>query len=115
VVHLALRSFERPSLGIELGLVLGKLILHFGDVYNREHLTRLHVIADINANIGQVAGDLSEEIGFLEGCERCVGLQPLYHREAARIAQPRLADDYPLSLTSMAMPPRTAGRGCPPR
>jgi hypothetical protein len=51
----------------------------------REHLTRLHVIADINANVGQVTGDLSEEIRFLERFERGVGLQPLCNRDATRM------------------------------
>ena len=76
VVHLATRGLQRTLLGSELGLVLGKLLLHFGDLGHREHLTRLHVIPDLDANIGQVPGDFGEEISLLEGCERGVGLQP---------------------------------------
>src|SRR5258708_2698907 len=63
----------------------GQRIPHSGDAYRRERVTRLHVIADINPNIGQVAGDLSEEIGHLEGFKRGVGLQPLYHGGTARM------------------------------
>ena len=72
-------------LGFELGLGLGKLLLHFGNVDHREHLTRLHVIADIDANIGQVSGDFGEEIRFLKGFEGGVGLETLSHRDAARM------------------------------
>ena len=43
------------------------------------------MIADIDANIGQVSGDFGEEIRFLEGFERSVGLQPLSHRDAVRM------------------------------
>ena len=85
VVHLAARSLQRTLLGGELGLVLGKLLLHFGDVDHREHLTRFHVVADINANIGQVSGDFGEEIRLLESGEGGIGLQPLSHREAPRM------------------------------
>ena len=86
-----LRSSPRRALsselllGFELGLGLGKLLLHFGNVDHREHLTRLNVIADIDANIGQISGDFGEEIRFLEGFKRGVGLQPLSHRDAARM------------------------------
>jgi hypothetical protein len=43
------------------------------------------VVANINANIGQVARDLSEEIRFLERFQRGIGLQPFFHRGAARL------------------------------
>ena len=67
-----------------MGLGLGKLLLHLGDVDHREHLTRLHVIADIDANIGQISGDFGEEVRLLEGFEGGVGLETLCHRDAAR-------------------------------
>jgi hypothetical protein len=71
-------------LGLELGLGLGKLLLHFGDVDHREHLTRLHMITDIDANIRQISGDFGEEIRFLKGFEGGVGLEMLSHRDAER-------------------------------
>jgi hypothetical protein len=43
------------------------------------------VITDIDANVGQISGDFGEEIRLFERCERRVGLQPLRHREAARM------------------------------
>ena len=63
---------------------LGKLLLHFRNVDHREHLTRLHVIADVDANIGQVSGDFGEEIRFFEGFKGGVGFETLRHRDAAR-------------------------------
>ena len=60
VVHLAARLLQRTLLAGELGLVLGKLLLHLRDIDHREHLTRLHVIADVDANVGQVSGDFGE-------------------------------------------------------
>ena len=84
VVQLAARALERTFLGFELGLGFGKLILHFGNVDHREHLARLHVIADIDANIGQVSGDFGEQVRFLKGFEGGVGLETLGHRGAAR-------------------------------
>jgi hypothetical protein len=56
-------------LGFELGLGLSKLLLHFGNVDHRKHLTRLHVIADVDANIGQVSGHFGEEIRRLKSFE----------------------------------------------
>jgi len=43
------------------------------------------VITDIDANVGQISGDFGEEIRLFERCERCVGLQPLSNRDAARM------------------------------
>jgi hypothetical protein len=71
-------------LGFELGLRLGKLLLHFGNVDHRQHLTCLDVIADIDANIGQVSGDFGEEVRFFEGFEAGVGLETSCRRDAAR-------------------------------
>jgi hypothetical protein len=85
MVRLAPRGLQRALLGSELGFVLGKLLLHFGDLGHREHSTRLHVIAEVDANIGQVSGDFGEEIRLLEGGERGVGFQPLTHCAAARM------------------------------
>jgi hypothetical protein len=84
VVYLAAGAFQRTLLGCELGLGFGKLLLHFGDGDHREHLTRLHVIADIDANIGQVPGDIGEDIRFFKGFEGGVGLETLGHGDAAR-------------------------------
>src|SRR6476646_5123363 len=75
VVQLAARELQRTLLGFELGLGLSKLLLHFGNVDHRQHLTRLNVIAEIDANIGQVSRDFGEEIRFLEGFEGGVGLE----------------------------------------
>ena len=85
VIQLPARAHQRTALGFELSLGFGKLLLHFGKVNYREHLTRFHVIADVDANIRQVSGDLGEEVRFLKGFERGVGLETLGHRGAARM------------------------------
>jgi hypothetical protein len=42
------------------------------------------VIANVDPNIGQVSGDVGEEIRFFKGFEGRVGLEMLAHRDAAR-------------------------------
>ena len=54
------------------------------------------MIANINSNIGQVAGDLSEEIGFLERFEFGVCFQSLPYRGTARMIKPRPQVEYQL-------------------
>ena len=85
MVQLPARALQRTALGFELGLGFCKLLLHFGNVDHREHLTRFHVIADVDANIRQVSGDFGEEVRFLKGFEGGVGLESLGHRGAARM------------------------------
>ena len=41
------------------------------------------MIADVDANIGQISGDFGEEVRLFERCERRVGLQPLSNRDSA--------------------------------
>src|ERR1700730_18043210 len=56
-----------------------------GDIDHSEYLTRLHVVTDIDANVGQISGDFGEQIRLFERCERRVGLQPPGNRDAARM------------------------------
>ena len=60
-------------------------MLQFGDIDHCKHLTRFHVITDIDANVRQISGDFGEEIRRLESLQRGIGLQPLSHCHAARI------------------------------
>src|SRR3979490_1943092 len=60
VVELAARALQRTSLGFDLGLGLGKLLLHFGNVDDREHLTRLHATRWTTQDNNTRRGDFGE-------------------------------------------------------